>query len=71
MRMRGYFSVKEKLAGHEKGLLFDTFYYVPKPAMERMHRFAPLMGAFFNREFPTSWRDLDVGVGNLPHVMNH
>ena len=71
MRMRGYHSVKDQLPGYEKGLLLNSFYYVPAPALERMHRFAPLQGAFFNREFPTSWRDIDVGVGQLPHVMNH
>ena len=71
MRMRGYHSAKDKLPGHEKGVLPNTFYYVPAPALERMNRFAPLQGAFFNREFPTSWRNLDVGVGNLPHVMEH
>lgn len=71
VRMRGYHSVKYRLQGYEKGVLPDTFYYVPKPALNRTHRFAPVQGAFFNREFPTSWRDLDKGVGNLPHTMDH
>jgi hypothetical protein len=27
-----------------------------------MHKYEPLLGAFFNREFPTSWRQIDLGV---------
>ena len=27
-----------------------------------MHKYEPLLGAFFNREFPTSWRQIDLDV---------
>jgi hypothetical protein len=27
-----------------------------------MHQYEPLSGAFFNREFPTSWRQIDFDV---------
>lgn len=27
-----------------------------------MHVYEPLINAFFNREFPTSWRQIDMGV---------
>jgi hypothetical protein len=65
-RMRGYHSARDKLPGHEDGLLPNSYYYVPTDAVEVMHRYAPLQGAFFNREFPTSWRQIDYGIGKLP-----
>jgi len=52
--------------GHEMGLLPTSYYYTPRGNMRAMHRYAPLQGALFNREFPTAWRDIDRGVGNLP-----
>ena len=27
-----------------------------------MHEYQPLKGSFFNREFPTSWREIDKNV---------
>jgi hypothetical protein len=70
-RMRGYHSAREKLAGHENGLLPNSYYYVPKSNRDAMHKYAPLQGAFFSREFPTAWYDLDKSVGDLPHVYIH
>jgi hypothetical protein len=64
--MRGYQSVRDKLPGHEDGLLPTSYYYVPTGQKLVMHKYTPLSGAFFNREFPTSWRQLDKGIGNLP-----
>jgi GDP-fucose protein O-fucosyltransferase len=66
MRVRGYHSSKDKLAGYEKGLLPTSYYYVTKDKLKVMHQYTPLNGAFFNREFPTSWRDIDKGIGNHP-----
>ncbi|CAB9525784.1 GDP-fucose protein O-fucosyltransferase [Seminavis robusta] len=64
-RIRGYRSVKDKLPGYQDGTLPTSYYYaVPKKKFE-MHEYAPLHGAFFNREFPTSWRDIDKGIGEL------
>jgi len=48
------------------GLLPTSYYYTPRGNMRAMQRYAPLQGALFNREFPTAWRDIDRGVGNLP-----
>jgi len=67
-RMRGYHSVNHKWLGHEKGELNSSFYYVTMEHQLQMHKYAALNGAFFNREFPTSWRDLDKGIGQLPVV---
>jgi hypothetical protein len=64
-RMRGYHSVREKLPGHEDGLLPNSYYYVPTGQKLVLHSYAPVHGSFFNREFPTSWRQLDTGIGDL------
>ena len=64
-RMRGYHSVKEKLPGHEDGALPNSYYYVPTGQKYVLHKYSPLYGAFFNREFPTSWRQIDRGIGSL------
>ena len=51
------------------GLLPTTYYYTPKVNEGAMHRYSPLHGAFFNREFPASWRDIDKSIGNLPLLL--
>jgi hypothetical protein len=66
MRMRGYHSTNNKEPGYEKGLLLNTYYYSPPNKKEVTHRFATILGAFFMREFPVSWRGLDDGIGYLP-----
>lgn len=64
-RMRAYHASKDKTVGYEKGVLPNSFYYVPMEARDAMHRYAVLHGAFFNREFPVSWKDIDKGVEEL------
>ena len=64
-RMRGYRSVKDKLPGHEQGALPTSYYYATLPHKFEMAEYVPLRGGFFNREFPTSWRDIDRGIGEL------
>jgi hypothetical protein len=66
--MRGYHSAKDKLPGFQKGLLPTSYYYVPTDRQVEMHKYAALHGAFYNREFPTSWRDLDKSIGNHPMI---
>ncbi|KAL7580929.1 hypothetical protein ACA910_005747 [Epithemia clementina (nom. ined.)] len=68
-RMRGYHSQNQRQAGYEKGLLLDTFYYVPHESLKAMHQYAPLQGAAFNRENPTSWRQLDYGIEAIEKYM--
>ena len=65
MRLRGYISTRRKLPGYEKGLLPTSFYYTPKDDLETMLKYAPLQGALASREFPTSWRDIDIGAGDF------
>lgn len=64
-RIRGYHSVKQKLPGYEDGILPTTYYYATIQNKFAMHKYYPLRGGFFNREFPTSWRDIDRGIGWL------
>ncbi len=64
-RIRGYHSVKNKLPGYQNGTLPTTYYYATLRQKFTMHEYSPLRGGFFNREFPTSWRDIDRGIGWL------
>ena len=66
-RMRGYHSQNERSAGSgfETGGLLDTFYYAPYQKLKVMHRYSPLLGSTFGREFPASWRDLDYDITDI------
>jgi hypothetical protein len=64
--MRGYHSTNHKEPGYEQGILPTSLYYAPPDDMNEMNRYVPLHGSFFSREFPTSWRDIDAGIGHLP-----
>ena len=66
MRMRGYHSVKDKLAGSEDGVLPTSFYYATPQKKNEMGLYKALSPGFFNREFPTSWRGIDKSVGIMP-----
>jgi len=57
-RMRGYHSQKEKLPGHELGIL-KSYFYAPKKNKADMIKYFPLMGPLWGREFPVAWRDID------------
>jgi hypothetical protein len=63
--MRGYHSVLNNMPGSEKGVLPDTYYYVTTDKRDILHTYAALNGPFFNREFPTSWRDLNRGIDKM------
>ncbi|KAG7347763.1 GDP-fucose protein O-fucosyltransferase [Nitzschia inconspicua] len=64
-RIRGYHSVKDKQPGYKSGTLPTTYYYATISRKFEMHKYAPLRGGYFNREFPTSWRDIDKGIKAL------
>ena len=64
-RIRGYHSVNKKEPGYQKGELPTTYYYATKDKKFIMHKYSPLRGGFFNREYPTSWRDINRGIGML------
>jgi hypothetical protein len=64
-RIRGYHSVKDQAPGFEDGVLPTTYYYATTEKKLIMHTYVPLKGGFFNREYPTSWRDINKGIGML------
>jgi len=63
-RMRGYYSVKNKLEGYELGTL-PSYYFVPKDRKNQMIQYMPVKKPIYMREFPVSWRDIDKGIGEL------
>ena len=64
-RIRGYHSVNDKAPGYEQGELPTTYYYATLDRKSAMHKYTPLQGGFFSREYPTSWRDINQGIGML------
>ena len=51
-RIRGYHSQNAKAPGYEMGELPTTYYYATPEKKLIMHKYAPLKGGFFNREYP-------------------
>lgn len=61
-RIRGYHADKAKTPGYENGII-ESWYYAPKAQRDEMRNFYPVYQKYFFREFPTSWRLIDKGVG--------
>lgn len=57
-RLRGYYSVRDKLSGYEKGIL-KSFYFYPPDKRKRMRRYFAPQPALWAQEFPMAWRDID------------
>mmetsp|Transcript_13250 Transcript_13250/g.20567 ORF Transcript_13250/g.20567 Transcript_13250/m.20567 type:complete len:578 (+) Transcript_13250:190-1923(+) len=65
-RLRGYHADKQKLLGYEQGLIESYYYARLKPDDKlRMRKFYPVKQAFHAREFPASWRQIDMGMEHL------
>jgi hypothetical protein len=62
--MRGYYSAKHKQEGYEEGIL-NSYYFVPKEKKQQMRKYRAVKLPIYMREFPTSWRDIDKGIGEL------
>ena len=62
MRLRAYHAIRDNSPGYENGVLPDSYYYTPQGARDAMHRYSVLHGAFFKREFPIGWRDIDKDI---------
>lgn len=60
-RLRGYYSVRDKLAGHEKGEI-NSFYFSPPYKRNRMRKYFAPQGPLWAQEFPMAWRDIDHGI---------
>jgi len=63
-RIRGYHSTKEKAPGHEQGIV-NSWYYALEDRYDHMLTYYPVKQSYYAREFPTSWRLIDTGIGEL------
>jgi hypothetical protein len=66
-RLRGYHNNKNKGFGYEQGHM-QSFYYALDDRKYHMQQFYPVKKSFYAREFPTSWRLIDNGIGELQHL---
>ncbi|CAB9527574.1 GDP-fucose protein O-fucosyltransferase [Seminavis robusta] len=69
-RLRGYHSTHERAPGYEEGI-HNSWYYAPEDRYDQMQTYYPILNynpghAYIEREFPTSWRLIDTGIGDLP-----
>jgi hypothetical protein len=49
---------------HEEGRLPHSYYYAMIANKAKLHDYWPIKQAFYAREFPTSWRNLDFDVAD-------
>jgi len=63
-RMRGYYSAKYKLDEYENGAI-NSYYFYPNDKKYQMRDYRAVKLPIYMREFPTSWRDIDKGIGEL------
>jgi len=63
-RMRGYYVDKHKLRGHENGTM-PSYYFGPLNYKDEMINYVPFHGPYWQREYPSAWRDIDQGIEEL------
>jgi len=63
-RIRGYYSLRDKLRGYEKGEL-KSFYFYPDNQVNAMVKYTPIKQPFWGREFPLGWRDIDEDINEI------
>lgn len=63
-RLRGYHANNEKAPGYEQGI-HNSWYYALEDRYDHLQTFYPVKQSFYAREFPTSWRLIDTGIGEL------
>ena len=63
-RIRGYTNAKNKADGYEDGTM-KSWYFAPLEKKDEMQVYWPSRKPFYMREFPTCWRDIDRGIGDL------
>lgn len=66
-RLRGYHSQNSQAEGYEMGLLPTTYFYALAEHKTRLHDYWPIKKAFYTREFPASWRNLDFDIDGNEH----
>jgi hypothetical protein len=63
-RLRGYHATQDKTPGHEKGI-HNSWYYALEDRYDHLQTYYPVKQSYYAREFPTSWRLIDTGIGEL------
>ena len=63
-RLRGYHADLAELPGYEDGII-NSYYYAMEDRFDHMRTFYPVKKEYFAREFPSSWRGIDKGIGEL------
>jgi hypothetical protein len=69
-RLRGYYSTKERLLGHELGIL-ESYHFVQPRNKLAYRQYHPFRNPSFVREYPVAWRDIDQGIDELVHPHQH
>merc|ERR1712113_884380 len=54
VRLRGYYSIKEKWEGYREGKLIRTYYLAPKEVQNEMRIYQAVKMPFRHREFPVA-----------------
>lgn len=71
MRLRGYHTQTNDIdvpkgspeaKAHQEGRLPNSYYYAMLENKNKLHDYWPVKQAFYAREFPASWRQLDFDV---------
>ena len=60
-RLRGYHTDDHKLPGYEEGII-PSYYYAMPDRFDHMRKFFPIKKQFYAREFPASWRLIDMSL---------
>lgn len=60
-RLRGYHADEEKLDGYLNGTI-NSWYYAVADRFDHMQQYYPVKRSFYAREFPTSWRQIDMSL---------
>jgi hypothetical protein len=68
-RLRGYHADDHQTEGYELGII-PSYYYALRDRFEHMQVFYPVKQMFYAREFPTSWRLIDTGIGESTAAIN-
>lgn len=69
-RLRGYHSTKSKWEGYRNGALVNSFFYNfnREGKRDKMRTYHPPVHAWFFREYPLAWRDIDHDVDESEFV---
>jgi hypothetical protein len=63
-RMRGYYSIRDKIDGYKDGTL-KSYYFMPNSKRRVMTKYFPPSDGLWAHEFHTAWRDIDRGIPEL------